>query len=129
MGVYKYLNLNPKGRKIGDCAVRAVTLAVGLDYRKVYFDLCKLGDKRSSMPNEIDVLTEYMESFGFKKDSLKVVKGGHRYTVRSFAETHPTGVYFLRVVHHFTTVVNGDWYDIWDCGDCSVYWWMSKEKG
>lgn len=41
---YIYKNVNPKNKKVDDCVIRAVTLATGQDYKKVFFDLCKAAD-------------------------------------------------------------------------------------
>jgi hypothetical protein len=120
-------NVNPKKRKVDDCAIRAVVKATGRDYRKVYFELCKIGDQVLNMPNSTEVLEKYLiENCGFIPGKIKVVKGSKRPTVRSFAMEHRTGTYILRVANHITVVVNGNYYDIWDCGDCAVYKYWSK---
>jgi hypothetical protein len=58
----------------------------------------------------------------------KAAKGTRRGTVDSFAQAHPKGRYLLRVANHFVTVVDGFYYDIWDCGCKSVYGYYKKER-
>lgn len=36
---YKAFNNNPKGQRVGDCAVRAVSKALGKDWEDAYFRL------------------------------------------------------------------------------------------
>ena len=36
-------------------------------------------------------------------------------TVGEFADTHPKGVYLLRIPAHLTCIIDGTCYDIFDC--------------
>lgn len=113
-------NANPK-RKIGDCAVRAVCKALNQDWQTAYFNLCKLGSQLWAMPNSDIVIEEYLRLHGFIRRTYKVEKGSKRITVNEFAKEHSNGVYVLRVAGHVTCVINGDIYDLWDCGHKCVY--------
>lgn len=121
-------NVNPKKKKTGDCVIRAVTKATGQDWHKVFFELCKLGDSMCEMPNSTNVVEQYLKQFGFVRVSYKVRRGDKRPTVKSFCRDHPKGVYVLRVANHEVCAINGNYYDIWDCGDCAVYSWLEKVK-
>lgn len=43
MSHYVFYNNNPKGKQVGDCTVRAISLATEQDWNKVYLDLCLQG--------------------------------------------------------------------------------------
>lgn len=42
---YKYLNLNPKNRKVGDCSIRAVAAALLIPWDDAYKLLAEAGMK------------------------------------------------------------------------------------
>ena len=121
-------NVNPKGKKVDDCAIRAVTKATGQDWHRTFFDLCKIGDSLCEMPNSLKTQEEYLRKFGFVKKSYKVRKGEKRPTVRSFCRDHPKGTFVLRVANHVVCMIDGNYYDTWDCGDCAVYCWFEKVR-
>lgn len=121
-------NVNPKGKKTDDCVIRALTKATGQDWHKVYFDCCKIGDSLCDMPNSLETIEIYLNRFGFIRKSYKVRRGELRPTVRSFCLDHQKGIYVLRVAHHTVCVIDGKYYDTWDCGECAVYSWFEKSS-
>lgn len=125
--MYIYRNLNPKGKKVGDCVIRAVALATGIEYRKVFFELCKLADQLCDMPNSTDVFGKYLVDHGFTKAVYKVPKGSKRDTVESLVAKHKKDILVIRVAGHTTCGYHGNIVDIWDCSDCAVYTYWIKE--
>lgn len=123
---YIYKNVNPKNKKVDDCAIRAVTMATGQDYKKVFFDLCKAADAVCDMPNSIDVFGPYLVNKGFTKVTYKVQKGQKRDTVESLINKYPKNVLVIRVAGHITVGYHGNLVDIWDCSDSSVYTYWIK---
>lgn len=125
--MYKKLNVNPKGKKTGDCAFRAVAAATGLGWDKAYEGLCAHGFELKTAPNEPEAIESFLLTQGFKIGKIKVEKGSKRPTVAQFAEQHPNWYSVLRVANHVTCCANGVYVDIWDCGNCSVYKYWYKE--
>ena len=41
--MWQYANLNPMGKSVGDCTVRAIAIATGSAWVDTYLDLCLLG--------------------------------------------------------------------------------------
>jgi hypothetical protein len=41
--------------------------------------------------------------------------------VLEFSKEHEEGIYVLQVAHHLVTVVNGQYFDTWDCGIKPIY--------
>ena len=79
------------------------------------------------MPDEIDCVTWVAQSYGMKKHSIPVTKGSKRPTVASFAADHPQGRYLLNVANHVVAVVDGHYYDSWDCGSKCVYTYYEQQ--
>ena len=50
MARWVYFNPNPEGKRVGDCAVRALCKALGQDWEQVYTGLCLEGFALGDMP-------------------------------------------------------------------------------
>ena len=126
---YKYLNLNPKNRKVGDCSIRAVAAALLIHWDDAYRLLAEAGMKLKCSMEDVKAVNEVMINHGFIVGKIKVDKGEHRPTVESFSEQHPNYICVLRVANHITACAMGNYVDIWDCGDKSVYkYWYKQIK-
>ena len=123
---YIYKNVNPKNKKVDDCVIRAVTLATGQAYKKVFFDLCKAADAVCDMSSSIDVFGPYLVSKGFTKVTYRALKGQKRDTVESLINKYPNNVLVIRVAGHVTVGYHGNLVDIWDCSESSVYTYWIK---
>ena len=121
-----YQNPNPSKNVCGDCVVRALSLALNEEWSVIYADLCELGGHIYRMPNDKDCFKTYLTRRGFQRTPISNKKGSKRPTVRSFAEEHKTGTYVLEVAHHLVTVKDGHYYDIWDCGNKSLYGFWNR---
>lgn len=123
---YVEYNPNPQGKKVGDCVVRAICKATGMDWDIVFMDLCEIAFDEKCMPNEKDAYEKYIIKKGLEWRSIKVTKGSKRPTVKSFAKDHPQGTYIMRVANHLVTVQDGKYYDLWDSGECCVYGYWER---
>lgn len=119
MSKYKFLNLNPRGKREEDCVCRAITFASGFPYEKVYQKLWLTADLY-----ECDRLCKYCYS-NFISNVLKYKEVNcDRLTIGQFADKHPYGTYLIRVPNHLTVIQDGVLYDIWDCRSeiCDTVW-------
>lgn len=122
-----FFNPNPsKKTDRADCVVRAVCKAMDKDWRDAYIDLCTLGLELNAMPNDKMTWKEYLDRNGFIKHTISVKGGSKRPTVASFAEKNKKGTFVLQVASHIVTVVDGFYYDTWDCGASSLYGYWEK---
>ena len=124
--MYVCKNLNPKGKKTGDCAIRAVAAATNKSWDETYIGLANIGFKNKTIINDTETVDLYLRQLGFNVGTIKVNKGGHRPTVKSFANEHPNWVCVLRVANHLVACAYGNYIDIWDSGDKSVYKYWYK---
>lgn len=123
--VYKYSNENPHGLHVEDCVVRALSRALGQSWGETYIDLSIQGYTMGDLLSSNAVWDEYMHSKGFSRETIKERR---KYTVSDFAMEHPCGAFVVGTGTHAVAVVDGDIYDIWDCGsEIPLYFYERKE--
>ncbi len=125
---YAYYNPNPAGRSVGDCAVRALSKALGQTWEETYAGLALEGFLRGDLLNADSVWGPYLRAHGFTR-RLIPDDGLGAYTVEDFARDNPNGVFVLSMPgHHVVAVVDGAYCDTWDSGgECPSYYW-TKER-
>lgn len=110
------VNPNPRKKRVGDCVIRAISIATGRTWREVYAELCYVGWNESDMPSSNEVWGLYLYLLGFDPFVLpdscpKCV------TVREFCKHFPVGTYIIGTGSHAVAVMDGDYYDTWDSGN------------
>ena len=121
-------NPSPTGRKVGDCAVRAIAKALDVDWEKSYMMLAANGFGMGDMPSSDSVWGSVLRQHGFYRESIPNTCPDC-YTARDFCKDNPKGTFVLGFGGHVATVVDGDLYDSWDSSDeIPVYVWYRKEK-
>ena len=79
------------------------------------------------MLTDKDVWEEYLKELCFVYRKLpKVVAVGSRPKVSSFANSLGDGTYILVIANQLTAVISNYYYEIWDCGNKSVYGYWEK---
>ena len=68
--MWKEYNPNPTGRRTGDCAVRAVTKALDIDWETAYAKLAMSGFAMGDMPNENSVVAATLRKAGFYRSAI-----------------------------------------------------------
>ncbi len=121
--MWKQFNNNPTGRNVGDCAVRAVSVALGVDWEEAYDLIAEAGYNMGDMPSSDSVWGAVLRQHGFYRKAVPNTCPDC-YTAEDFANDHPRGVYVLGFGGHVATVVDGDIYDSWDSSSkVPVYFW------
>ena len=119
-------NPNPQGKHVGDCTVRAISVALGRSWFRVYFGLCFLGAFMADMLDSNAVWGEYLRRHGFTRVELPNTCPVC-YTVRDFASDHKCGIYVLGTGSHAVAVVDGNYVDDGDRGDLvPLYIWRKE---
>ena len=121
------VNVNPKGRKTGDCVVRAIAYATNTSWEDVLLGLTELAVKLKYMPNSRVVLKKYLNNKGYYMSSTYKTAKGLRVTLADFAQLNKSGTYIVSVHKHLSVVKNGMVCDAWDCSAYKVgnYWKVS----
>ena len=109
-------NPNPVGRRVGDCSVRAISKALGVDWETAYAMIASNGFAMGDMPSSNSVWGAVLRQNGFKK---QVIPNScpDCYTFADFARDNPRGTFVLGTGSHVATVVDGNLYDSWDSSD------------
>ena len=123
---FEFYNPNPDNQRVGDCAVRAISKAVGTDWWDAYISLCAEGLLLRDMPNSNYVWGMYLKKSGFTENMVNSVCP-NCVTVSQFAADHPKGKYVLALQNHVVAVENGNYFDTWDSGDEIVLYYYAQE--
>ena len=113
MARYKFLNINPLGKREEDCVCRAISLALEEDYYIIQEKLQLIGELF-----ECEFLCECC--YKHLLDSVYDLQRNEEFkglTIKEFSELHQSGTYIIRIEGHLTCLINGIIYDIWDCTD------------
>lgn len=125
---YIEFNNNPVGRKVGDCAVRAVSKALNMGWEAAYIALTMNGLAMGDMPSSDSVWGATLRQNGFYRKAIEN-SCPDCYTARDFCDEHPEGTYVLGFGGHVATVVDGDLYDSWDSSmEIPQFYWYRKEE-
>lgn len=120
-------NENPVGRLVGDCSVRALSLALGLNWETAYLMSAINGYKMGDMPSSNSVWGAVLRQNGFYKHAIPNTCPDC-YTFKDFSNDHKKGVYVVGTGAHVATIIDGNLYDAWDSSDeVPVFYW-SKES-
>lgn len=108
----RFLN-NPTGRNVGDCAVRAISKALDIDWETAYLLIAKAGYDMGDMPSSDSVWGAVLRQNGFYRRSIPN-SCPDCYTAEDFARDNPRGTFVLGFGGHCATIDNGILYDSWD---------------
>lgn len=124
---FHFVNPNPQNNIVGDCVIRAISIALDQNWGKTYCDLCLKGYEMADMPSSNRVWMEYLKDQGWHRHIVPDTCPDC-YTVKDFCGEHFNGKYILGTGTHVIAVINGDYYDTWDSGDeYPVYYWKRGE--
>lgn len=128
MGVWIEANPNPLSRRVGDCAVRAVAIALGIDWETAYAKVSLNGFLMGDMPSSDAVWGATLRQAGFRR-AVVPNTCPECYTAEDFCRDHPQGIYVLGFGNHTAAVRDGHIYDTWDSsGEIPVYYWYLPES-
>jgi len=107
----------------GDCVVRAISIALGQDYRKTYLALIEEAKKTGDFPNHRAVYERYLKSHGWVRQRTVRTAKGRKIRLRGWNAPGITAL--VHTTSHLTAVVNGVVNDIWDCREwCMNSWYV-----
>ena len=113
------VNVNPKGHKTGDCAVRAIVGVTGMDYRDAIKACAKYACKLCYGITDKQVVEAVLKEYGFIKMKQPRKASGKKYTVsemdKILTEKQMKQGVLVTVAGHHTCIVNGSVQDTWDC--------------
>lgn len=124
--MWREFNPNPAGRVVGDCAVRAVSAALGVSWETAFALIANAAFQMADMPSSNSVWGAVLRQHGFYRHTVPN-ECPDCYTAADFCKDHPRGVYVLGFGNHVATVIDGDLYDSWDSSsEIPQYFWAKK---
>lgn len=121
---YFNYNVNPKGRKTGDCCVRALVGTLKIHYDEA-IDLCAEYAKELCYGiTDKQVVEAVLKEFGWVKMKQPRKKNGRKYTVGEMdqiltKQQMQEGV-LITIANHHTCITEGYLQDTWDCRPWTV---------
>ncbi len=126
--MWREYNPNPTGRRVEDCAIRAVAKALDWDWEKAYATICSYGFAMGDMPHSNSVWGAVLRENGFVRKSIPEACPDC-YTADDFAAENPHGLFVLGFGRHVATMKDGIIYDSWDSSsEIPQYFWMKKDE-
>lgn len=127
MSRWRKYNPNPVQRSVGDCAVRAVAAALGVDWETAYAMIAENGFLMGDMPSSNSVWGAVLRQNGFSRHAIPNTCPDC-YTMEQFAEDHPEGIYVVGTGNHVATIRDGWIMDAWDSSkEVPVFYWQKED--
>jgi len=121
---FEKTNVNPKNRRTGDCSTRALVSCLDLEYDKV-LDL-QLAEVKKCYYDFTSrrVVEDVLKKFGYVKMKQPKKPDNTKYMVKEMdkvlsAHYLQSGV-IVNVAHHYVTLKDSNYIDIWDSGSRCV---------
>lgn len=128
MSRWKQFTNNPVSRNVGDCAVRAVSAALDVDWETAFAMIVANAFQMADMPSSNAVWGSVLRQHGFKR-SVIPNSCPDCYTMEQFAEDHPQGTFVVGTGNHVATIRDGVILDAWDSSNETViYFWWKEHK-
>ena len=128
---FHYYNSNPKGIRAGDCAIRALSLALNQTWEDTLQGLTEVALKCKRSPTEIDTIAKYLNQKGWRKEPQPKHLDGTKYTGRQFIDARLKSSVIICNIgpHHMSVIYGGKFYDTWDPSDYTIgnYWWFNAQ--
>jgi hypothetical protein len=123
--MWKQFNNNPVGRSVGDCAVRAVSVALDIPWEEAYTMMAVNGYGMGDMPSSNSVWGAVLRQHGFYRYNLPETCPDC-YTFEDFAQDHPQGVFVVGTGTHVARIIDSKIYDAWDSSNEVISFVWSK---
>lgn len=114
--MFVFCNPNPEKNLVGDCVIRAISIALNQDWQTTFLGVTVKGFELYDMPSSNNVWGAYLEEKGFERLSI-LNTCPNCYTIKDFCKDNPKGIYIIGTGSHAVAIIDGNYYDTWDSGD------------
>lgn len=111
---YRKVNLNPSGKKTGDCVIRAVAGALNISWSKALDELTTVAQEIHDCPTMKATFDLLLTRNGFVKMPMPKING-RRVKLADAADFLGKGNHVVGVIGHVAHVKDGVLNDTWDC--------------
>ena len=122
--MWKFYNPNPVAAREEDCAVRAVSAALGISWDEAFDLIAENAKQMGATMNRNAAWGSVLRQHGFRKQIIPNTCPDC-YSAEEFCIDHPEGVYVLGFDGHTAAVIDGTLLDTWDSSDeiPTYFWW------
>ena len=121
---FEKTNINPKGRKTGDCSTRAIATTLGISWEEALRMQMEEALKCYYDPTSKQVVERVLERFGYIKMKQPRKADGKKYTVgelnQILTQKEMQDGVLVTVAHHHTCIKDGVIKDTWNCSRKAV---------
>lgn len=126
-GIY----FQPNKHSDGDCVIRAICKAADMEWSSAYEYAYMHTKNKQYVFDSLHGIKIILNNLGFisyKEESHwnDSLQRRTKRTVNDFCKENPKGTFVLNLAGHIVTVVDGKFYDIWDCGHSKIYSYFKK---
>lgn len=125
--MYIEYNPNPCGRRVGDCAVRAISKALDMTWEGAFVTLALNALQMCDMPSSDSVIGATLRQNGFIRKAIPN-SCPDCYDAEEFCREFPTGIYVVFFGGHTACIKDGDLFDAWDSSREIIQYYWSKEE-
>lgn len=126
--MWQEYNPNPTGKRVGDCVVRALSKALGLDWEAAFLSAVAMAYRMADMPSSDSVWGAVLRSHGFTRQAIPNTCPDC-YTAADFCRDHPSGTFVLGFGGHVATIKDGILFDSWDSSnEIPQFYWQQEEE-
>ena len=125
--MYQFYNPNPKHKIVGDCVIRAISLALGESWDDTFSDISVKSFLQKDMPSSDAVWGSYLRNKGYRTRTLPDTCPDC-YTLNDFCADHPRGTFIVKCPDHVVCVKDGTIFDTWDSSSQSPIYYYTKER-
>lgn len=116
---FKLVNVNPKGKKTGDCSIRAVANVLNISWQEALTLLYNSAMKTGYEPADRRTVEKVLNEFGYDKIRQPRKNDNKKYLIgeldRVLSSSDMANGVVVNCANHYTIVRNGCVEDTWDC--------------
>lgn len=126
MSIWIKYNANPVGNRVRDCAQRAISAALDVDWDTASDMIYDMAKGMGTTTDDDNAWGAVLRRSGFYRAIIPNTCP-ECYTMTDFCRDHPRGVFVVKMPEHVATVIDGKLYDTWDSSEeIPIYYWYRR---